>query len=460
VGENSENAGGGQPATADDGDTTVTHWCGAHRLSLLCKLAFMLLKTDGRRQQLRRVKPPEQNWSDAMKHMNELMKTLVNYFDNVSNYDELRSIARNMPAPDASAAAGQGAPARKPRPWTMNRPTETRFHSNADLYLAVHHNIQFFREMVERDGKEGYQGPEPVKNLWKAHNIGESVFFPYRELNKLKSILEPLMWLCKEAEADDADTCTFEWRLTTFVAGLEGKRPFIWYPDPQQRDNPRSITVEDCSRDSVIVPGLVENLKLAFGHYFDRELETDWAALLCIILHPTSSGCPAAAFGTEEFKIWPCLRQRFQNCWRKSGGGERVQDAPNERVINVMRNGEKVLREELELQYEIDHSTPEVNPEDLGDTSARTTSSAKRPKLKEFFDSDDDDEGDAEMTDIPSTSKEVAVKRALDWWLSRKPDKAQTPMPSMLSAFGCTRATLGSRVLWVCCAGWRSALVA
>jgi len=37
------------------------------------------------------------------------------------------------------------------------------------------------------------------------------------------------------------------------------------------------------------------------------------------------------------------------------------------------------------------------------------------------------------MTDIASTSKEVAVKRALDWWLSRKPDKAQTPMPSMLS---------------------------
>jgi len=30
--------------------------------------------------------------------------------------------------------------------------------------------------------------------------------------------------------------------------------------------------VKDCSRDSVIVPDLVENLKLAFGHYFDREL--------------------------------------------------------------------------------------------------------------------------------------------------------------------------------------------
>ena len=75
-------------------------------------------------------------------------------------------------------------------------------------------------------------------------------------------------------------------------------------------------------------------------------------------MNPCLPGHPAT---TEPFKPWPCLTGYFNHFWVKNGG-DFVRDDPTLKIKEAMRAGEKVLKEELVLLYDLDCSNLTTQP--------------------------------------------------------------------------------------------------
>ncbi len=409
--------GSGEPGAVDEaGDSTTTHWCSAHRLSLTAKFAFHQLKPGepGALRQHRSIIPPPQAWAAAITDFHELIGQLVAYYEDPVAYQDLRGVAARM-----AERAKLDPEVETAQPRKMHAPTPTRFNAHADLLMAVHHNLRFFKHMKAAAEQADFarlpaetqhrRYPPAVQALWEQRQAGTVSYTPVDELQKMVPVVDELQALSRLAEADDIDPCTFEYSLSRFVQQLEGKR---------------TITVAGSSRKvdylvdgSALLPQLVQNLLVAIGFYFDLRFHTDWALLLCCILHPTSSGCPAAklAFDEPSNKVWRCLDGRFGSVWTRSGGSWVDKDA-FEMLSAVMKAGEQVLREELEVQYDIEHSSSTSEIRITNDEGAEETP-AKRAHHQNGYWSDDEYDNRERAPVV--TDKQAYVERELTWWLSR-----------------------------------------
>lgn len=402
-------------AVNEAGDSTTTHWCSAHRLSLTAKFAFNQLKQGepGAVRQHRSIMPPPQAWVAAISDFHEVMRDLVSYYEDATAYQDLRGVAARL-----AERAKLDPEADDTQPRKMYAPTPTRFNAHADLLLAIYHNLRFFIHMRTSADQADFAAlplevqqrrfPLAVRALWEDRQVGALTYIPVDELGKMVPVLEELLALSRMAEADDTDPCTFEYSLSRFVQQLEGERVI--------NVAGASRKIGDLTAGSVLLPQLVQNLLVAIGFYFDVRFHNDWALLLCCILHPTSSGCPAVnlVFDSPSNKLWRCLDGRFGSVWVRSGGSWVENDA-FEMLSAVMTAGEKVLREELELQYDIDHSNSSSEISITDDHGAEETP-AKRAHHHGYW---SDDEDDTPQRAPVMTEKQAYVEEEMTWWLSR-----------------------------------------
>ena len=162
-----------------------------------------------------------------------------------------------------------------------------------------------------------------------------------------------------------------------------------------------------------MVKDIVETLQYAIAFYFDPKLAEDWCNLLCIILNPCLPGHPAIA---EPFKPWSCLTGRFNHFWVKNGG-DFVQEDPTLKIKEVMRAGEKVLKEEFVLLYDLDHSNLTTQPFQI----SSLTSTVKKAHYMYDLVGAPHPSSAAQNLRLPST-KADAIWQQLGYWLQRPAD--------------------------------------
>jgi hypothetical protein len=416
-------------------DQTSTTWCAPHRWSLTCKVALHRLKLTGQEVQHRSIKPPKRWFAIVMNDMYDVCRDLVNYFDDEENYRMLKEFAKANPITDA--ATGAILMVRK-----MYNPSPTRLNAYADLFLAIHHNKKYFEKLADAPPAVTALLTDRTLDVVDGPVSTPVTYNPGHELDKLTPILLNLVWISKIAEANDTDACIFQWRLSRFVRDIsQDGRTLSWFDEAERK---HEVPVADCNRHSKLVGNVLRNLRVAIGFYFDSQLEQDWATLLCILLHPTSSGCPAAAIGTDRFRPWPCFKGRFESVFRKAHG-EWVQRDADSMLHAIMRSGEKVLKEELELQYDMENCS--ISSMDLLEEAAAPAAAAsasavqpapKKPHILDgLYSDDEDDDAEPEADNpvaAPLSKKEVIVKEALDYWLvDREPSKPQANGQTALS---------------------------
>jgi hypothetical protein len=429
----------------DDDDTTDEHevnteqptttWCAPHRWSLTCRFALhrLTLWPEGQVVQHRSIKPPPPWWVPVINDLHNVFADVVAYYDDQRSYTELRIYAIRHRVTDPSTNAALVA-------RMMDAPSPTRFNAYADLFLAIHHNKPIFEKIFTTEATSNV--PSAVAALFNERTVqigaASVTYTPSDELDKLMPIVRNLLWISKIAEANNTDPCSFQWRLSRFVydirptdeSGVGAGRKLVWRDDA---GNKHEAPIAQCLLGSKLAAVALQNLRRAIGYYFDCQLEQDWATLLCILLHPTSSGCPVDA---GSFKPWPCLRGRFEDVFRRAGS-EWVQRDAGQMMRAVMRNGEKALQQELELQYDLDSGSAATSSAFVSEQAAATTGPAPKKSqiIPELCFGEDAGEADAE-DDVPMAAvslKDEVVARAMTWWLNRPPDKPTGEGDQLLS---------------------------
>ena len=392
-------------ANAANKELTTTHWCSAHRLSLTAKLAFQALKTDepGAIRQHRSIHPPDKQWATAMVDFLSVVHNLVKYYSETKAYARLIDLAGS-----------------RMKPRKMYAPTPTRFNAHADLLLAVHHNMILFEEMYDEMSDNC---PVEVADLFMEHQIGSLRFTVKAELAKMVPILHRLRTLSKLVEGVDTDACVYEWAISTLALQLDGVKQMNF-----EADEGPPCMINACTTGSALLPGLVKNLQLGLGYYMDLELNHDWALLLCIILHPASSGGKIERIhgqpqltGTE----WRCLKGRFKHVYVKTAGGWDHKDNAV-MAMQIMAAGQHVLQQELEAQYDIEHPPQPAAEIMMMSTSSSTGPASKRPPGSACNYIADDSDDEEEIGGQPPTSRQQYVQQEMDWWQSRSPNKKGT----------------------------------
>jgi len=396
---------------ADGEDRITTHWCNAHRISLLSRFAFAQKTNE-------RIQPLKTCFRLQMAKLTDVLKDLVAFFSENANFNLLESYAKKKKE--------LGAPVR------MNALCETRFNSFADLLLAVQHNMKIFsdvrvdttpstddedrteegqlvnKSLVDlREGFEALYTTFTIKYNDEAGDAKTQKFTPYKYVNGLTVIARCLIRISKLAETNDQDPFIFEAELSALVRQLDCR--------PGEK---LSYTIGEGKnaqlheQDFVVLKKLPflgdlgEVLQSAIGYYFDAKLDQDWPLLICMILHPCCSGS----------KKWLCLGGRFQHVYQKLANGEwDTQDTETMRM-RVMTAGQKTLREELELQYDIDTAAA-VASDQAEVVASSAPLAAKKSKL--LYDEDDE----AMELAIPPSTKAAAVEAELNRWLTRPPNK-------------------------------------
>jgi hypothetical protein len=178
-------------------------------------------------------------------------------------------------------------------------------------------------------------------------NPGGRPYTPAKAITRLVPVVQVLEYLTNYAESDDADACHFETQLSTFIRGLRGENNLLYMVDGKTHSTP----IDNVIKDVPLARSVVESLRYSIAYYFERRLHEDWGLLLCLVLHPTSSGCPARNAAT---KPWPCLKGRFKDMKYKEEGHWVTVDADS-KMQEVMEAGEAVLEQELQLQYEMEN---------------------------------------------------------------------------------------------------------
>jgi len=156
-------------------------------------------------------------------------------------------------------------------------------------------------------------------------------------------------------------------------------------------------------------------------------MHEDWTLLLSTILHPCCSGADG---------VGSCLGGRFRHAWKKVGGEWQQPASHAEMMDKVKVNAQRVLREELRLQYEIDH------PDTSGPASATASAAASgttnptdptAPKKRKLLwnEGGTPSAATAEPTAAPD-NKEAAVEAEMNRWLSRTPNGEGSSSTTML----------------------------
>ena len=298
-------------------EITTTNWCAAHQLSLAARFSF------GEKEQSE-IWPPDRKARLLMADFLERLKTLVEFSSDARTFRALEQYA---------AAHNQQAP------HVMNAICPTRFNSLGFLLRAVAHNQSIFLIM---HGLPRHSIPTPVAALILEQEVsvdGKMIrYTPIRELDGLLPIVDEVMALTSYAENNDGDACLFQMHLSKFVRQLNGEA--AW------KDGAKLGS-------GLLVPGVVDNFKNAIGFYFDKNLHFNWAMLISLALHP------ACAPSVSPDGTWACFAGRFKDVWTKRGSSGTSED-PDDVMIKIMQAANLLLRQELELQYEIDNGTEEA----------------------------------------------------------------------------------------------------
>lgn len=377
-------------------DLTTTHWCTAHRISLVARFSFT-------QKNQSHIKNMDLVTQLAMKDLYQKLLDVVHYYALESNFNELEVLAKDMNT--------------NHRPHRMNQPTETRFNSYADLIVDVHHNFTFFRELLDRN-----KAPLPVAALYnpsaigyQENNIAKTIaYVPTIEIGKLVILGRCLARLCTMSEGDEQDPLLFELELSRFVRQLDGANPLRYIVNGKEVVS----NISDLCSGSIVVKGVAAAANAAIGYYFDAHIFNDWALLLCLILHPCCSGRPVTG-GVP----WPCLKGRFRHAWQDSMP-EFTEAKTHEMIMEVMAAGEKTLKEELELQYDIDNSgSNSTNTDESVQDEEEMPPSPKKACISNDDLLDDDDHHVPATAAPEENRRHEAVKTELARWLTRPPDR-------------------------------------
>ncbi len=348
VDEGDGDEGDGDEGDEGDGDETTTHHCSAHRMSLVARFAFALKSHKG-------IYADPQGRA-ILVHLNGLIDNVRRHFANDRAFNTLQEFAQSKGLPPL---------------LRMNKPTPTRFTSYADLIWALKCNMEIFSALISDQDSEA---PSAVMELFAQHEVsfvddnGANQHVKYRpnlQIGHLSLVTRALTHLIMVAETDDADAFHFQLMISTLMAQMAGRVELeVQLRDKATSKLPTSLflppDVGTGAARSPLLPGLGRTVNAALAFYFDRPLATDWAELLCLALHPFCSGLPAAA-AKDVASSWPCLYDRFQHLMTKKEDGhwERMTETEAQNHVRaVMAAAEKILMEELETQYDIDHAQP------------------------------------------------------------------------------------------------------
>lgn len=379
-------------------DKAITHWCTAHVLSLIARYIFA-------QKEKKSIKPTSSLTRKVLKDLNTVVSDLVAAFDKPIAFEQVKR----------AAAKCNYRP-----PHTLKPLTETRFNSFADLLADIYFNVPIYLEMKENEIETC---PEAVEALFAERVVEDAgievTYVPYREMKRLLPIATNLARLITMAEGEDQDPFLLEAELSRFVRQISGAQVLKF--ETNTADKGKVLQEWDRAKlttGSVVMHHVIDSLQNAIGHYIDGKLHEDWSLLLCLILHPGSAGQPA-----NGDNCWPCFNGRFSNIWRHtvSDDWQRV-DSRTQRNA-VMKAAEKVLREELELQYEIDNAACDCDAD--SETSA-TAAELPPTKRAHILIPDDDLFGpvDTPTTDsVVASSNEEAVKKEMEYWFNRAPSK-------------------------------------
>ncbi len=393
-------------------DKTTTHHCSAHRLSLIGRFAF------GEKSQ-------QSIWCDkqalaVLQQFKTVIDDLQNHFAVERNFRQLQDYSKTLEG--------------NKQPRRMNKPTPTRFNSYIQLLMAIRHNMPIFAQL---HGNAGC--PAEVEALYEVMQVvleegaDPILLKPHKELPLLCVVGSAITRLTCLAETDEQDAFWFHSELSLYCRQLaQQNEPF----EVQTDDGTLEISAAAFGA-SAILPGICGTINSAISFYFDEKLASDWAELLCLILHPCCSGFPAEKGVASP---WPCLVGRFKFCRVDS---RRVTEAEaRQKIVEVMKAGEKILREELELQYNIDTSAGNTQAAGAAASGTEEVTPSPAPKksrvmkLLPTLAVQGGNAGASPSRAVTATEKKrSAVEKQMAYWLSRPAMHVESDeeLPTMLS---------------------------
>jgi len=387
-----------------EGDKTTTHHCSAHCMSLVGRFSF------GTKEQ-QSIFPPDTAARQTLIEFGDLLAGIVDYYADDSVFNQLYDLATKHS---------------QKLPQKMHPPTPTRFNSFIDMCLEIKNNTPIFKDIYDYDPA---LLPQPVLDFIRERtgmvDNKEVRYTLSSQLLRLHPVLTAVERITSIAEADDTDPFVFEFELDVFMRQLQGdpEAPF----KTKQAETGTVTTYEHASlAKGIFTPVVIEALKYSTSYYFERPLKEDWALLLCVILHPCCSGAPASS--TE---VWPCLSAHFKDFWQKTSSTTWEQQDAKELAPEVMKAGEKVLREELELQYDIDHAAHDLQSAAV----AATASNVAAPEAKKPHLSYTSLLKKKNTSTVQETKKQAAVNDQMSFWLTRPGDESLGDPPITMLQF-------------------------
>lgn len=389
-------------AVSDSNMETSTHHCDAHRLSLAARWAFKL-------KEQRQIILDEEDvpGMKMMTALNDLLKSLVNYYSADYKFNQLRVVAKKLSQPE---------------PLRMNEWSDTRFLSYGILINAVYRNLPLFS--AYNNGFPSDQVPDEVIRLFEPQTMifqrKTYKLIPEKEITAIYFLTDATNTLIKYSEGSDVDPCLLQLYISRFLAVMNGDLPLTTFGSSFPGGRVSDLAL---MKNSYLVEYVALYLKRAVAFYFDRNMEKDWAMLLCLALHPI---CGAGRYTDrrklgqlpgEKQPMWPPLRTRFSHLWYKEGNNA-VQDDPAEKRVKVMKAGEKVLHEEALLQWNIDNSsriaTHIANNNKKRRRLAESSSHMRKRAAAScantaFFSDDDEDDVDDDVDDEGQDSFNYSV---------------------------------------------------
>jgi len=340
----------------------TTHHCDAHKCSLAAKFGFAL-KTH------RLIASLPSCELAAVQSYTTILSNLVIFYAPSVMHDKLVDFCGNAPH-----LASQ-------KILRTHVPSETRFLSYVDTCKAIYHNIEFYRYVYGNAGSVPV--PDEVSKFFTKQTVLKDnkaiSYVPANTLMEMMPVIDRVEQLIKMAESNDGDPYLFQLEIGKLLTQLDGRFPF------------RGSIAAAKLNDNTVIKSIMESLKYAFAFYFDRPLLHDWCVLLAMVLHPGFAESKSGDTWHETPP--PCLIDRFKHCWDKKSSTW-VQVDVEDMLHQTLVNCEKILHEELSLQWDIDHCGPFQSahanaPEGPATISAPAMSSAATPATFEADDEDD-----------------------------------------------------------------------
>lgn len=420
-----------------DSKNATTHHCDAHRMSLMSRFAC------GQKEH-GSIWPPEKNARSLMTEFNRLVLAIATYFEPIQKHNLLKQMMKEF--------LKEGRYSGK-EPFRMHKPTETRFLSQLDLYERITDNLVLFQ--VWTTSRPPEEVPDELLAFFEQQVVydkdGNFVgsFKPSQELELLVPVFKRIRKLILLAETPNTDVFQFQTTVSEWLLWLrsgqsreelnandnddaadEDANDSDDAADEDTDDDDDDAADEDADdnndaadeepevevtensptriadRGSKLVRGLTESLRWSTSYYFDRNITTDWGMLICLVLHPYCSGVKS---GME----FPGFHGRFKDLWERASARKGDWKRPKAgKMHNALRCAtEKILKEELEQQYDIDHGEVDIPGDKQTPATLSNSGLSGRNALK--------------RKDVTSSqTKSDAVNTELSYWLNRTPQDA------------------------------------